>query len=217
MMKKYRFERKGRRSFDTALEYDPAGMMVSERTLVMQQQQFWVGVAFTAGFVCFLMYSISKGRNLNSGQRVMLRILSAICAAIGGALISGDAFVDLSRKIPGGQFTISGTAGFAIFFVIWFTFPQPLKPDPSAERLRYERDQIALHQPRIPLVDPVVLVRCPKCGTEQRSTPFNRASLQEMLNAGKDVPATGTICSHTWSLTAQEREGIRKALQEGTL
>ncbi len=27
-MKKYRFERKGRRSFDTALEYDTARMMV---------------------------------------------------------------------------------------------------------------------------------------------------------------------------------------------
>jgi hypothetical protein len=32
VMKKYRFERKGRRSFDTALEYDTARMMVSEKT-----------------------------------------------------------------------------------------------------------------------------------------------------------------------------------------
>jgi len=31
-MKKYRSERKGRRSFDTALEYDTARMMVSEKT-----------------------------------------------------------------------------------------------------------------------------------------------------------------------------------------
>ena len=31
-MKKYRLERKGRRSFDTALEYDTTGMMVSEKT-----------------------------------------------------------------------------------------------------------------------------------------------------------------------------------------
>jgi hypothetical protein len=30
--KKYRSERKGRRSFDTALEYDTARMMVSEKT-----------------------------------------------------------------------------------------------------------------------------------------------------------------------------------------
>jgi uncharacterized protein YndB with AHSA1/START domain len=32
VMKKYRFERKGRRSFDTALEYDTARIMVSEKT-----------------------------------------------------------------------------------------------------------------------------------------------------------------------------------------
>jgi hypothetical protein len=32
VMKKYRLERKGRRSFDTALEYDAARMMVGEKT-----------------------------------------------------------------------------------------------------------------------------------------------------------------------------------------
>ncbi len=32
LMKKYRLERKGRRSFDTALEYDTARMMVNEKT-----------------------------------------------------------------------------------------------------------------------------------------------------------------------------------------
>ena len=31
-MKKYRFERKGRRSFDTGVEYDTAGMMDNEKT-----------------------------------------------------------------------------------------------------------------------------------------------------------------------------------------
>jgi len=32
VMKKYRFERKGRRSFDTGVEYDTAGMMDNEKT-----------------------------------------------------------------------------------------------------------------------------------------------------------------------------------------
>jgi hypothetical protein len=102
----------------------------------MQQQQFWVGVVFAAVFVGFLMYSINKGKDLNSGQRLMLKILSALCAAIGGALISGDAFFNLSRNVPGGKLTVSGTAGFAIFFVIWFVFPKGPKFEPLPPRFK---------------------------------------------------------------------------------
>jgi hypothetical protein len=36
VMKKYRFERKGRRSFDTGLEYDTARMIVSEKTALLR-------------------------------------------------------------------------------------------------------------------------------------------------------------------------------------
>jgi hypothetical protein len=102
----------------------------------MQQQQFWVGVVFAGIFVCFLMYTINKGKDLNSGQRLMLRILSALCAAIGGALISGDAFFSLVRNVPGGKLTVSGTAGFAIFFVIWFIFPKGPNFEPLPERFK---------------------------------------------------------------------------------
>lgn len=94
------------------------------------EQQFWVGVFFAAVFVGFLMYSINKGKDLNYGQRLMLKILSTVCAAIGGALISGAAFLDLTRNVPGGKLTVSGTAGFAIFFLIWFTFPRGPKFEP---------------------------------------------------------------------------------------
>jgi len=102
----------------------------------MQQQQFWVGVVFAAVFVSFLMYSINKGKDLNSGQRVMLKILSALCAGIGAWLISGEAFLSLSKNIPGGKLTVSGTAGFAIFLVVWFTFPKGPKFEPLPDGTR---------------------------------------------------------------------------------
>ena len=102
----------------------------------MQQQQFWVGVGFAAVFVVFLMYSINRGKGLNSGQRLMLKILSALCAGAGAGLISGEAFFNLSRNVPGGKLTVSGTAGFAIFFVIWFAFPKGPKFEPLPDRFR---------------------------------------------------------------------------------
>lgn len=104
--------------------------------IAMKQQQFWIGVVFAAAFVAFLMYSINKGKDLNYGQRLMLRVLSALCAGIGAWLISGEAFFDLARDVPGGKLTVSGTAGFAIFFVIWFTFPRGPKFEPLPDRFK---------------------------------------------------------------------------------
>src|SRR6266851_4779063 len=102
----------------------------------MQQQQFWVGVFFAVVFVGFLMYSINKGKDLNSGQRLMLRILSALSAGVASWIISGEALFDLSKNVPGGKLTISGTAGFAMFFVIWFTFPRGPKFERLPDRFR---------------------------------------------------------------------------------
>jgi hypothetical protein len=97
----------------------------------VEHQQFWVGLGFAAAFVAFLMLAFVRGGNLTSGQRLILRLLGAICGALSGALISGSAFFNLTQKLPGGQITVSGVSGFAIFMVIWFTFPkEPQRPDP---------------------------------------------------------------------------------------
>lgn len=86
--------------------------------------QYWVGFGFAVGFVGFLMLAFFKAPNLTSGQRLILRIMSSLCAGIAAYLISGEALLNLSRDVPGGKLTISGTAGFALFFVIWLFFPK---------------------------------------------------------------------------------------------
>jgi hypothetical protein len=97
----------------------------------VEQQQFWVGLGFAAAFVLFLMLAFLREANLNSGQRLILRILSAICGALSGALISGSALFNMTENVPGGKITVSGVAGFAVFMIIWFTFPrEPKRPDP---------------------------------------------------------------------------------------
>jgi hypothetical protein len=95
----------------------------------LQEHQFWVGLGFAAAFVFFLMVAFFAAKDLTPGQRLILRIMSSLCGAIAGALVSGEAFFNLSREVPGGKLTVSGTAGFAILFVIWFFFPkEPTTP-----------------------------------------------------------------------------------------
>jgi hypothetical protein len=97
----------------------------------MEHQQFYVGLSFAAAFVAFLMIAFMKGGNLTSGQRLILRLLGSLCAALAGAVISGTAFFSLVQNTPGGKITVQGVAGFAIFMIIWFTFPKdPVRPDP---------------------------------------------------------------------------------------
>jgi hypothetical protein len=91
---------------------------------VLVENQFWVGLGFAAVFVVFLMIAFFAAKNLTDGQRLILRIMSALCGAIAGVLISGEALLNFSRTVPGGKLTVSGTAGFAVFFAIWFFFPK---------------------------------------------------------------------------------------------
>jgi hypothetical protein len=98
----------------------------------LQQYQFWIGLGFGATLVLFLIIAFFKAKDMTWGQWLMLKILSAICGAVAGILISGDALVNFIRQVPGGKFTISGTAGFAVFFAIWFFFPKrPEAPPPA--------------------------------------------------------------------------------------
>ena len=98
----------------------------------LQQYQFWIGLGFATALVVFLMIAFFKAKDMTRGQWLMLKIMSAICGAIAGILISGEALLNLSRQVPGGKFTVSGTAGFAVFFAIWFFFPkEPTAPLPA--------------------------------------------------------------------------------------
>ncbi len=98
----------------------------------LQRYQFWIGLGFAATLVVFLIIAFFKAKNMTRGQWLMLKIMSSICGAIAGILISGEALLNFSRQVPGGKFTVSGTAGFAVLFAIWFFFPkEPEAPPPA--------------------------------------------------------------------------------------
>jgi len=91
-----------------------------------QAYQLWIGFGFALLLVIFLIVAFFKKGELTHAQWAILRFLSSLCAAFAGALITGDALFKLDGTMgPNTKYAISGTAGFALFFVVWFFFPKP--------------------------------------------------------------------------------------------
>jgi hypothetical protein len=90
--------------------------------------QLWIGFGFLALIVVFLMITFFKGGTLTPGQYNTLRFLTALCAGFAGGFLTGDALFRWEQDMASGaKFGISGAAGCALFFTIWFTYP-PLPP-----------------------------------------------------------------------------------------
>ncbi len=94
--------------------------------------QLWVGLGFLLVLVAFLMITFLRKDTASANQWKNMRILSALCAGFAGGFLTGDAIFRLDQEMPGGvKFAISGTAGIALFFTVWFTYgrvtPPPLK------------------------------------------------------------------------------------------
>lgn len=63
---------------------------------------------------------------------------------------------------------------------------------------------------------PLVL-ECPQCGGEKRGTSLKRSALIGLLEEDADVRVMGGACGHIWSLTADEKKNLRRALAEGSI
>lgn len=60
-----------------------------------------------------------------------LHFLTALCAGFAGGFFTGEALFRFDQTLPdGGKFAVSGTAGCALFFVLWFTYPKRTEPPP---------------------------------------------------------------------------------------
>jgi hypothetical protein len=91
------------------------------------QYQLWIGVGFTSFLIVFLMIAFFKGGELTIQQAQILRFFSALCAGFAGAAFVGEATVTVNQTIgQGGKLVATGTAGFALFFIVWFTFKAAL-------------------------------------------------------------------------------------------
>jgi len=87
--------------------------------------QLWIGFAFLALLVLFLIIAYFKGEANSQSQYTTLRFLTALCAGFAGGFLTGDALFKMDQTMASGlTIGISGTAGCALFFAIWFSYPK---------------------------------------------------------------------------------------------
>lgn len=102
----------------------------------LQDVQLWVGFGFVLLLIVFLMTAFFTKETLSDGQRQILKFLCSLCAGFAGALITGTALFSLNSQFGGGTtLAISGSAGCALFFAVWFTFDNVARP-PDAFHFR---------------------------------------------------------------------------------
>jgi hypothetical protein len=88
----------------------------------------WIGFGFLAALVVFLGVTIYLPPKDNTG-RATLKFLTALSAGFSGGFFTGDALFKYQQQIGGGVFGVSGTAGCALFFTVWFVYPKVFRLD----------------------------------------------------------------------------------------
>jgi hypothetical protein len=83
----------------------------------------WIAFGFLAFLVIFLMITVLIKDKLSPTQVNTLRFLTSLCAGFAGGFFTGDALFKVEGALSNGaKFAISGTAGFALFLLVWFTY-----------------------------------------------------------------------------------------------
>ena len=97
---------------------------------LLQKYQLFIGFGFAVLLVFFLMVAFFLAPRMSGDQRTILKFFTALCAAFAGIAIAGDALFRLNTT-GSTQVAVSGTAGFALFFAVWFFFPKQQNEDTS--------------------------------------------------------------------------------------
>jgi hypothetical protein len=106
---------------------------------ILQQYQFWVGLGLVIPIMAFFIYAFFKAPNMTQQQYIIIKFMAALCAGFAGALIAGETLFRAEGSVGGEQnkYLFSGTAGFALFGLVWFIFPKyPTAPPPPPNSFR---------------------------------------------------------------------------------
>lgn len=93
----------------------------------------WIGFGFLALLIIFVIGSFFLTPKLTADQRGTLKFLSSMCAGFAGGFLTGGALFEMRKATGGTTLTVSGTAGFALFLVVWFFYPKVFKLDDGFE------------------------------------------------------------------------------------
>lgn len=86
--------------------------------------QLWIAFGFLTALVIFLMVSFFLTPRLTNDQRGTLKFLTALCAGVSGGFLAGSSLFEGTWTTPTSRIALSGTAGFALFFVVWLFYPK---------------------------------------------------------------------------------------------
>lgn len=102
----------------------PYSNCIARRTVTTP---LWIGFGFLVLLVLFLIVSFWFKPKLTDDQRATLKFLTALCAGFSGGFLTGGALFNMQRTAGATTFGVSGTAGCALFFVVWFFYPKIFK------------------------------------------------------------------------------------------
>ena len=90
-----------------------------------------ITIGLAIALVAFLMLTFFVKDKTSQSQYNTLRFLTSLCGGVTGYFISGTALFSMNSPIgQTGSVAVSGTAGAAFFFVIWFFYPKGETPKP---------------------------------------------------------------------------------------
>lgn len=93
--------------------------------------QLWIGLLFSAFLVGFLIVAFFRRPNVTHSQHTTLRFFSSLCAGFAAWFLTGAALIELVKVLSsGGKLAFTGTAGFALFALVWATYPSHREHSP---------------------------------------------------------------------------------------
>jgi hypothetical protein len=101
----------------------------------------WIAFGFLAALVIFLGVTIHFPPKDNTG-RATLKFFTALSAEFSGGFFTGDALFKYQQQIGGSSIAVSGAAGCALFFTIWFVYPKVFRLDDGVFTLNNYRGPI---------------------------------------------------------------------------
>jgi hypothetical protein len=83
----------------------------------------WIACGFLAALIVFLAVTIYFPPKENTG-RATLKFFTALSTGFSGGFFTGDALFRYQHQVGGNTLLVSGTAGCALFFTVWFVYPK---------------------------------------------------------------------------------------------
>jgi hypothetical protein len=124
--------------FDAIEEHGKPGVVPTPAPSPILEHQLWIGVGFALLLTVFFMVAFFKAKDLSRGQWQILRFFGALCAGAAGGFLTGGALFKASGNLGAMDYSISGVAGFALLFTVWFTWSKFEASAPPVERFFYE-------------------------------------------------------------------------------